>query len=128
MKARDIIPGWPKCKSQRRCWPSAIDPNRPFNRIYFRDHVDIRYLEDWEDEKKERSRKADMMEVHWAEQRILARGQLYPQPLSERMFGFYGFGFLIDPQILAQLEAVNEAANWICGGAPAAEAKERDGR
>jgi hypothetical protein len=77
---------------------------------------DSRFAEDLVGELAEERRKAAMMEVHWTEKRWAARGPLYPQPMSEQMFGFYPIGIQIDPQYLAYLENVKEHFDRLCGG------------
>jgi hypothetical protein len=81
VKARDIIPGWPRGRStspfcanmsalEYMHWPRHL----PF---------DARFAEDLVGELAEELRKAEMMEGYWEQQRSEARGPLYPQSMGE---------------------------------------------
>ena len=75
MKARDIIPGWPRGRSMRRGWPSATNPDEPFSRAHLHARYgwsgpDPRYWEDWENEKAEQRRKSAAWEAYWRAQQL----------------------------------------------------------
>lgn len=92
MKARDIIPGWPRGRSTLAPvsflrafmrWPSFME-------IYAWEYIgDPRFTEDLEAERAEEKRKADMMEAYYEMQRIEARGPLYAESIVEKGFRTY---------------------------------------
>lgn len=99
MKARDIIPGWPRGRSTSR--------QLAFQKLW---NICLGYggtccadcVSDRADDLAEERRKADMMEARYLQQRMDARGKLYPQPLSERLFE----GLCLLPELQLNREVV----------------------
>lgn len=93
MKAREIIPGWPRGRSTSRHKrvqrpEYAVMPWIRFtvNAFYEESSRRTDYLL-W---KAEERRKADMMEVWYWIQRSAARGTYYPEPIEDqRLFEAY---------------------------------------
>lgn len=81
MKARDIIPGWPRGRSTSR---SFWFEQRWRVLIGIAPYDTARLAEDRAEDKAEERRKADMMEAWYIQKRIEARGKLYPQPECEK--------------------------------------------
>lgn len=94
MKARDIIPGWPRGRSTSKPYELEPPPQMfggadvgsvlDYSATETVFGVDHRWKQDWATKEIERRRKADMMEAWYMEQRISARGPFYPQPFSEK--------------------------------------------
>jgi hypothetical protein len=99
MKARNIIPGWPRGRSTGIPGPKPFmtETNELFvRRIYIDglngphnlellDNAEKRWWEDWIDYCVEERRKAAMMEEYWWIQREIAAGR-YPWPSFHPIF------------------------------------------
>lgn len=129
MKARDIIPGWPRGRSTSR----PIQYSRKIAAFFaterffiseapFFDHALA--AREWaevaaesESEQAEERRKADMMEVWYESQRIEARGSLRPETSSESLIRFcpdlYPLGF--SPELIRYWLALQRVTEEITG-------------
>lgn len=100
MKAREIIPGWPRGRSTSRPYRVNV---RGFDLFGFGQYqytracvlsetpaetvfgIDHRFMQDWAHGQAEERRKADMMEAWYAmERRMRESGILYAKPPGER--------------------------------------------
>jgi hypothetical protein len=89
MKARDIIPGWPRGRSTSKLWHSLARSFVLHGRIAlwpfdFGLQDDVRFRNDVRCERAEERRKADMMETHYGLQRIDAQGPLWREGMGEK--------------------------------------------
>lgn len=72
---------------------------------------------DLAEEQAEERRKADMMEVYWLEQRMAARGRLYPDPAPISLM-LYAIPIGLSPEIVRYMEEVQRACEYASGSLP----------
>lgn len=114
-KARDIIPGWPRGRSTSR---SFWFEQRWRVLVGIAPYDTARLTEDRAEDKAEERRKVDMMEAWYMEQRISARGNLYPQPPHENSCGLYPYiqELVIPREVFTYLQMFKENMEYITGG------------